>query len=197
MPLIDEDQSTIPTGELEDEGFYADEGGAGNEDGITQTNEDGAAFYSAGDGNNDEIMQADSGGDESLGADKDAANYGDEVEDNAFNADEDGAATHCDEDNEDGTHKDGTQDALEDPSAPNDEEMLADGPSMDLELVALALELEDGPNNATYVPKLYFHHTFEVNNSGTCSREIGPTNTILRRRPARKHGPNSPSPINR
>ena len=68
---------------------------------------------------------------------------------------------------------------------------------MDLDLVALALELEDGPNNATYVPKFYFHHTFEVNNSGTCSREIGPTNTILRRRLARKHGPNSPSPINR
>ncbi len=169
-PLADEGQSTgIPTGE--DKDFYTDEdSGAGNEDEITRTDEDGilhpdedgaACYNSVGDGDEDEIMQV-GGEDGSLEADEDGAtaNYGlgGEVEDNAFDTgDEDGAATHRDEDNEDSrTHKDGTQDALEDSLAPNDEDALADSPSTDLDLLALALELEDGLNNATYVPKFYF-----------------------------------------
>ena len=169
----------------------------GNEDEITQTDEDGAACYLVGNGHNDKIMQA-GGEDESLSANKDATNYGDKVENNAFNADEDSTATHCNEDNEDSTHKDETQDAFEDSLAPNDEAALANSPSMDLELVALALKLKDGPNNAMYMPKFYFlHYTFEVTNSVTCLDEIGQGNITLQWRLARKHASNCPSPINR
>ena len=184
---------------------HADEDGTGNEDEIMQSNEDsivhtgedGTTCYSVGNGNNDKIMQA-SGEDESLGTDKDATNYNDEVEDNTFNADKDSTATHCEEDNEDSTHKDGTQDMLKDSLALNDEEVLADGPRMDLKLVTLALELEDGSNNAIYVPKFYFlHYTFEVINSVTCLCKIGQGNITLQWRLARKHGSNCPSPINR